>query len=136
MVWLYLDSAFLGLSIVAPVTTLTGYKILGIDFSVFAWPVAYFLGGALLSKTKISGPTAAIWGAMFVVSGIGTAVGTWLYSTIFFGKPNEALYNFYYPFVAVGAGSGFLSLKWLGERLFQRFRRIVPTSRRIRLLCT
>jgi surface polysaccharide O-acyltransferase-like enzyme len=119
MVWFYLGIAFFGISIIHPIGMITGYRLVGVDFTVFAWPVAYFLCGALMAKIKPSFAVVSLCSAVFVVSGIGTALATWIYSTRFVFKPNEVFYNYFFPLVVIGSVSSFISLKWFGDRYLQ-----------------
>lgn len=118
LIWLYVVMAFFGFSLVEPFRALMGYKLIGVDFTVFAWPVAYFLCGALLARIQIGSIGAFVCVAIFLLSGICTALATWLYSTRVAFHPNEAFYSYRFPFVAVGSVASFTALKWIGDQYF------------------
>jgi surface polysaccharide O-acyltransferase-like enzyme len=118
IVWFYVAAAFLAASIITPIGMLTGYQILGLDTSVFAWPVTYFLCGALLSEHKISSMEALMSALIFLAASAGTAAATAIYSTRFTLKPNEIFYVYFSPLVVIGAVSVFIFLRWFGCRYF------------------
>jgi surface polysaccharide O-acyltransferase-like enzyme len=109
---------FVGASLLPTITNLTGIGIFGVDGSIFAWVVGYFVLGAVLYKKfdvqrlRLS-IVVGIWALMTSV----TAMATW-YLSVSGAAANETFYRYFSPFVVIAAVAAFVLMIKLYRRHF------------------
>lgn len=108
---------FISTSIMPTIHGIAGRGFIGINWSFFYIYPSYFVAGAILwNDIKITRKITIYSFAMWVLSFISIALLTW-YTSSGPGKMNELYYEYYSPFVFVGALSLFVFIKGVSRKI-------------------